>query len=104
MGEHGDMEKDRPVGKILKDLRRQKNMDQRDLAQISQVSTGTIRKIENGTTRPASETLWKLADAMDKFGFEGAWDLTGGDRRIPGAGVTLETLRERYEQDRKPTE
>jgi len=88
---------DKPVGEVLKTIRRQKNMNQKVLAQISGVSPGTIGKIEKGTTRSARRTLCRLADALDRFGIEGAWDLTGGDRRVPGTSFTKEEILDRVE-------
>ena len=67
------------TGETLKRLRRAAGIKQRDLALLSGVAQTTVSKIECGNVTPYRRTLWRLADALDTFGCEGAVDLLDGD-------------------------
>ena len=49
----------------LKQLRKSKNLLQKDMAQILGVERTTYVKYENGTSEPSNEILKKLADYFD---------------------------------------
>lgn len=53
------------TGKILLELRREKNIGQKELAAYLRLSTGTISNYENGVHSPDLNTLCKLADFFD---------------------------------------
>lgn len=53
------------TGKILMELRKEKNIGQKELAAYLQLSTGTISNYENGVHSPDLNTLCKLADYFD---------------------------------------
>ena len=52
-------------GELLSELRKDRNMTQRDLAQVLYVTTGTISNYENGAHFPDVE---KLIDISEFFG------------------------------------
>lgn len=52
------------IGARLAQLRKEKNMSQETLAEISGVARRTITNIENGSFAVKIDTLWKLADAL----------------------------------------
>lgn len=52
-------------GEILTELRREKNIGQKELAAYLSLSTGTISNYENGVHFPDLRTLCKLADYFD---------------------------------------
>ena len=54
------MEKEFP--KVLKGLREEKNLKQKDIAKIISVSERTYSHYENGDREPSIETLIKLAE------------------------------------------
>lgn len=49
------------LGEILTDLRRERNMSQKELALYLNVSVGTISNYENNVHSPSLETLCRLA-------------------------------------------
>lgn len=53
------------TGKILMELRKEKNIGQKELAAYLSLSTGTISNYENGVHSPDLSTLCKLADYFD---------------------------------------
>lgn len=72
------------TGRQLKAARALLNMDQRTLAEISEVSLATIRRMEAspGTVRSNVDTLVKIVEALDREGVlliaEGADSFEGG--------------------------
>lgn len=50
------------LGEMIQELRKDKNLDQKDLARLLNVSTGTISNYETGTHTPSIENILKLAD------------------------------------------
>lgn len=50
------------VGEILTELRKERNLGQKELAAYLNLSTGTISNYENGVHSPDLHTLCKLAD------------------------------------------
>jgi HTH-type transcriptional regulator, competence development regulator len=53
-------------GERLRELRKQRNMSQYDLARLIDVDYTYISKIETGEMRPPSEVvIWRLAQALD---------------------------------------
>lgn len=52
-------------GKRLRQLRRQRNMTQEQLANVAEVSVEFISYIERGINAPSFETIEKLAKALD---------------------------------------
>ena len=52
-------------GEILMELRKEKNIGQKELAAYLTLSTGTISNYENGVHFPDLRTLCKLADYFD---------------------------------------
>ena len=53
------------VGEILMELRKEKNIGQKELAAYLRLSTGTISNYENGVHSPDLNTLCKLADYFE---------------------------------------
>lgn len=53
------------VGRYFKDLRQQKKLSIRDLAERSKVSTAVISDLENLRSLPRTEVLLKLAYGLD---------------------------------------
>lgn len=53
------------VGDNIKNLRKQKKLNIRQLAEISMVGKSTISDIENNNVSPTTDTLSKLADALN---------------------------------------
>ena len=53
------------TGKILMELRKEKNLGQKELVAYLSLSTGTISNYENGVHSPDLVTLCKLADYFD---------------------------------------
>lgn len=64
------------LGIKVTELRQQKNMTQEQLAEICEVSTRTIQRIESGEVDPRSHTLHSLSDAL---GFDFGADQTSGE-------------------------
>lgn len=50
---------------IIKDLRKNKNLTQKQLAEKAGLSQSTISDIEDGTKSPRLKTLDKIATALD---------------------------------------
>ena len=67
------------AGDTLERLRRGMGMKQKDLALISGVAQTTICNIERGNVDPYRRPLWRLGDALDAFGCEGATEMLCGD-------------------------
>ncbi|MAC83487.1 MAG: hypothetical protein CL624_05070 [Arcobacter sp.] len=59
------MSKEFNVGKKIKDLRIQKNMNAKELAHLSKISVGMLSQLENGSTQGSVETLRKIAKVLD---------------------------------------
>lgn len=53
------------TGRILMELRKERNLGQKELAAYLNLSTGTISNYENGVHSPDLNTLCKLADYFD---------------------------------------
>ncbi len=49
----------------LKELREQQFLSQEDLARKSEMTTGTINRLENGKNKPRYVTIRKLAKALN---------------------------------------
>lgn len=50
------------IGTVIKELRKNKSIDQKTLAEAVGISTISISKIENDLTFPHKDTLSKIAD------------------------------------------
>jgi len=61
-------------GKKIVELRQQKNMTQEDLAELCEVSTRTIQRIESGDVEPRPATRNNLEESLD-FTFENTDEL-----------------------------
>lgn len=59
------MEINRVIAKNLKRLRNQTGMSLTELAQKAGVSKGMLSQVENGTTNPTINTIWKICTALD---------------------------------------
>jgi len=53
------------IGEIIKQLRLEKGLTQKKLAEMTNISEISIRKYENGERKPKIEVLQKLADALE---------------------------------------
>ena len=53
------------LGKKIKDLRIQKNMNAKELAHLSKISVGMLSQLENNLTQGSVETLRKIAKVLD---------------------------------------
>ena len=53
------------LGRILKQVRQEKNMTQSQLAETCRLDEDYIGKIERGKRQPSISTLFKIADALD---------------------------------------
>ncbi len=53
------------LGKKLKFFRTRKAMSQTDLEVSTDLSFGSISRIESGKTEPTKETIFKIADALN---------------------------------------
>jgi transcriptional regulator with XRE-family HTH domain len=53
------------VGKKIKNLRKEKKMNAKDLAQEAGISYGMLSLLENGSTQGSVETLRKIAKVLD---------------------------------------
>ena len=95
------------LGDYIAQLRRQRGLSQRMLAQISGVSNATISRLEANTVNPDTKTLCNLAealqvDALDLFeatGFSAQEEEYGKCIRIPvlgkvPAGIPVEAVEE----------
>lgn len=49
----------------LQELRKERFLSQEDLAKKSEMTTGTINRIENGKQKPRFATIRKLARGLD---------------------------------------
>lgn len=52
------------VGKVIRDLRKKKEISLRELAQTANISKSTLSNVENGNNNPSIETLEKIAKAL----------------------------------------
>jgi transcriptional regulator with XRE-family HTH domain len=59
------MKKDLSLGKKIKDLRIQKDMNAKELAHLAKISVGMLSQLENGFTQGSVETLRKIAKVLD---------------------------------------
>jgi transcriptional regulator with XRE-family HTH domain len=59
------MPKELGLGKKIKDLRIQKNMNAKELAHMAKISVGMLSQLENGLTQGSVETLRKIAKVLD---------------------------------------
>ena len=57
------------TGEILAELRRDKNIGQKELATFLRVSVGTVSNYENDVHAPDLRTLCRLADFFDRLKF-----------------------------------
>ena len=53
------------LGRVLKQVRQEKNMTQSQLAETCKLDLDYIGKIERGKRQPSISTLFKIADALD---------------------------------------
>ena len=53
------------TGKLIKELRIKKGMTQEELADLTELSTRTIQRIENGEVDPRAYTLQMIAKALE---------------------------------------
>lgn len=54
----------RQLGEIIKVRRKALNLTQADLAELAQISTNTLYRLERGEANPSLETLSKLAEVL----------------------------------------
>lgn len=59
------MSKEFNLGKKIKELRTQKNMNAKELAHLSKISVGMLSQLENSITQGSVETLRKIAKVLD---------------------------------------
>lgn len=52
------------IGEIIKQRRKELNITQPHLAELAQVSTNTLYKVERGQGNPSLEVLNKLAEVL----------------------------------------
>lgn len=55
---------------IIRDLRKKKNLTQKQLANKAGIAQSTVSDIEDGTKSPKLETLDKIATALDMPTYE----------------------------------
>ena len=65
------------IGSMVRTFRQQRGFSQKDLADLSEISTNTLSLVERGKTSPTVSTLQKIANALNKdisdfFGSESA--------------------------------
>ncbi|SDZ18804.1 LexA family protein [Tindallia californiensis] len=77
------------LGERLKKMRKEKEVTQKELADIFSLGESTISFYEKGTRRPDYETLSKLADYFD---VSTDYLLGRTDERKPGAGTGCKTI------------
>jgi transcriptional regulator with XRE-family HTH domain len=53
------------LGKKIKELRLERKLSMRSLAQLSGISLNALRRIERNLTSPSVSTLYKIADALN---------------------------------------
>lgn len=63
--ELGDADMARSIGRVLRDLRKQRSLSLHDLARDSGVSSSMLSQIENGRSTPSVAVLWKIAKALE---------------------------------------
>lgn len=72
------------IGLKIKALRKQKNINQSDLAAMIERSTESISNIERGVSLPSLETLIRIGHQLDvplSYFFDNTLDETGGSWR-----------------------
>lgn len=62
--EKEDMRTRNKLGRYLNHLREEAGLTQNQLAELAEISRGTISRIENGVNYPNSNTLKKIADSL----------------------------------------
>ena len=76
------------LGNRLKELRKQKKLNQTELAEVIGISLNTLSNMESGKTDPSTETIIKLCDffkiSTDYLltGKEGTSDISAEEREI----------------------
>lgn len=60
-----DIDMARSIGRILRDLRKERGQSLNELSLASGVSTSMLSQIENGRSTPTVAVLWKIAKALD---------------------------------------
>lgn len=55
------------IGTLIKGLRKERDLSQKELAQISEVSVAVLSRIENGDTKVSAQSLIKI---LIVFGLE----------------------------------
>ncbi|MBE7092593.1 MAG: helix-turn-helix transcriptional regulator [Clostridiales bacterium] len=53
------------VGKVIKKLRKEKNLSQEVLSGFACIARSHLAMIESGTKQPNFETIWKIAYALE---------------------------------------
>ena len=52
------------IGNKIADARKEKNLTQEQLAQVTGINQANISRLENGTANPSLRTLKRLAEGM----------------------------------------
>jgi y4mF family transcriptional regulator len=52
------------IGRIIKNRRKELNITQPHLAELAQISTNTLYKLENGQGNPSLQILNKIAEVL----------------------------------------
>ncbi|MGZ8218560.1 helix-turn-helix domain-containing protein [Methylomagnum sp.] len=60
-----DIDMARSIGRILRELRKERGLSLNELSLASGVSTSMLSQIENGRSTPTVAVLWKIAKALD---------------------------------------
>ena len=87
----------KPIGEIIKEARKNKNLTQKGLAELASISYVTLSRIETGDSDPTKETLQKISahigipypELLEKAGYNNA---RGDGRLFSRDGNTLDTL------------
>ena len=58
------------LGKRIRELRKERNITQEKLSELAEIEIPSLSNIENGKNYPNSETLEKLARALDVMPYE----------------------------------
>ena len=59
------MDNKKLLGKRIKEIRKQKNLTQEQLAELIQIETGSLSAIESGRHFPSLPTLEKISATLD---------------------------------------
>jgi len=54
------------IGRALQSARKQKNISQQELKDLSKLTANQISNIENGKSNPTINTLERIAEVLDK--------------------------------------